>query len=118
MEIGPLHQARTIVERQPAQSAPAATPPGNAAVSADSVEISGDARERLAVLADQSRAEQASADQSVQTADTGLRLDKIRLARARIRSGYYNQPQTKQDIAARLAEDLTDPQSDNPETPA
>jgi len=121
MKIGPLHQPKAIVEGQPAQSTPPVEPEKKAAA-ADSVEISTGARERLALLADQARLRIDSDDPASPTAaaenDADLRQDKIRLARARIRSGYYNQPEIKQDIAAKLADNINERPPDNPETSA
>ncbi len=122
MKIGPLHQPKAIVEGQPAQPTPPEQPEKKAAARSDSVEISAGARERLAVLADEARLRVESDETASPTAATGndadLRQDKIRLARARIRSGYYNQPEIKQDIAAKLADNINETPPDNPETPA
>ncbi len=109
------------MERQPAKSAPAATPPEPAPTRTDSVVISDDARDRLAVLADEARQrlQESGNTEGTTRIDRGpeLRQDKIRLARARIRSGYYNQPEVKEAIAERLADELTTQPPENPETP-
>ncbi|HUV30200.1 MAG TPA: hypothetical protein VMY05_03790 [Acidobacteriota bacterium] len=71
----------------------------------DSVEISRDARCRLAELADAALRAEKTGDGAVDRADRP-REDKIEQARQRAREGFYDRPDIRDLIADRLIEDL------------
>jgi len=105
MEIGPLHDGskknpEVISEVQQKVSLPAKSK------TEDSVVISENAREKLAKLADAALSKYGLGDMpSMKTEkdDPDLRIDKIKLAKERIESGYYRQYNVVEKIADKLA---------------
>ena len=93
-------------------------PEQNQAPAGDTVEISSDARRRLAELADTARAglDTGRPDVAEASADD-LRQERILLARMRMKSGYYNQSDVKKQIADVLAGELFASPPDEPEGP-
>ncbi len=107
MEIGPVRreqpeQAPREAENRKREVVSPSQP------SSDRVEISDAARKRLAELADAARRELPA----IEHAEKLARLNDIR---ARIRSGYYDQPEVKRRIADRLADELGKAMEDNNE---
>ncbi len=94
--------------QQQLQEQPSAEPPRRS----DALVISSDARRQLAELADSARDLVSRMDLDNDGSDE-IREDKIQLARARIKSGYYDLPEIKKQIADRLADDLSGPLSEN-----
>jgi hypothetical protein len=118
MEIGSLHQASTTAHQRGVAKSGSPRQENAAPENTDSVVISDRAREQLARLADRALAE---ADFSATTAtedaaDEDVRIEKIMLAKARIQAGYYNQPEVREQLADRLADELIDQPPENPET--
>ena len=114
MEIGPSHRTADMVNRPKASQAAISTDNREDPRSGDSLQISEAGRRQLAELADRARA----ADTVVTGADfgsteefdnDGLRTDRVRLAKARMQSGYYDQPEIREMIAGRLADILQEP---------
>ena len=81
----------------------------------DQLVISEDARARLAALADAARAEEILTPPPEDA--EGLRMEKMRLASDRMRSGYYDRPEIKRQIADRLADEMCRRSPEQPETP-
>lgn len=80
----------------------------------DEVIISEHAREQLARLADEARAT-VKFDPVIDDGDE-VRISKIRQARERLQSGYYDRPEILEEIAGRLADRLFDRPPDSNET--
>ena len=103
MEIGPIsnrdnaEQTKRAVPREQAE-------PQSADAKNDQVEISQEARAKLAELADRQLAEKGR-HLSIPD-DSGGDDSLIKRIREKIESGYYNQPQVRSDIASRLIDDL------------
>jgi anti-sigma28 factor (negative regulator of flagellin synthesis) len=94
MEIGPVSNKQPVQQGGAARpEQPAETPRPKA--TADCVEISDDARAKLAEAADRQL-----------TADQVARRDKLELVKERIKSGYYDRPEVDQAVADRLIDDL------------
>jgi anti-sigma28 factor (negative regulator of flagellin synthesis) len=94
MEIGPVSNQNQIQprgEREPLRPAPEKERPELA----DKVEISDDARARLAEMAD-ARLE----------AEQQARREKLAMIRERMETGFYDRPEVKEQIADRLIDDL------------
>lgn len=112
MEIGPVHNdqpnsGRVKTEKIKKNSGPKAAPAG------DRVEISNEARMKLAALADRalhevSRAHRQSGPAAVQKSlqQQDDKAAKLALVRGRIEYGFYDRPDVKQKIAERLATEL------------
>ena len=108
MEIGPLSNRRAGSRPEGgADRRQETTPPSPARTpqSADRVDISLQARTRLAEAADQELAREKTEPQPVGPNEPprSERLDQIR---ERIASGYYNDPNVKSKIVDRLIDDL------------
>ncbi len=109
MEIGPLPNDKPLngyIAREPARQ----DAPGHQNQVTDKVEISDNARARLAELAD-AKLNEHHIDREIGNADvnepatggTPSRLDEIR---EKIESGFYDRPEVKNEVARRLADDL------------
>ena len=113
MIIGPVNHNRPIPPETRSEGAkPEAATESVGVAGSDRLELSVSVRERLAVMADAARTESAERSDAVvsDTADeAAARRGRVRLAKARMVSGYYDQPEVKQEIAARLAERLWPP---------
>ncbi|MBU8932750.1 MAG: hypothetical protein KOO62_01970 [candidate division Zixibacteria bacterium] len=109
MEIGPLHNNKP----QPPAVAPkpeSTTGASEKAQRSDSVELSLDARQKLTQLADTARSQYGLGEMPPRDdadSDGGLRMDKIRQARQRIDQGFYDQPHVRQEIAGKLANEMS-----------
>ncbi len=115
MKIGSAHRVRTV-HGETAVNVPKKreTSTGDRK-HGDEVIISDHAREQLAKLADEARATMKF-DPVIEDVDE-IRISKIRQARERLQSGYYNRPEILEDIAGRLADSLFDRPPDTNETP-
>lgn len=122
MEIGPVNSNQprpTGAENEKSNKGSTQT----AKPLADSVEISNEARMKLAALADKARRETLGAQnqEGLQAAEASQKKDsarqksvtgsddkkgKLEQVRLRIKSGFYNQPEVKKEIAERLTEEL------------
>jgi len=114
MEIGPSHRATEMVNRPQASKTVASTDSREEPRSGDSLQISEAGRRQLAELADRVRAAKATVTEadsgSTEEFDNdGLRTDRVRLAKARVQSGYYDQPEIREKIAGTLADILQEP---------
>jgi hypothetical protein len=94
MEIGPLSNQNPI---QPRGERESLRPVGETTspTATDRVEISEDARARLAEMAD-ARLE----------AEQQARREKLAMIRERMETGFYDRPEVKEKIADRLIDDL------------
>jgi hypothetical protein len=108
MEIGPLSN-RPPGPRPGGEGnhrpEPSLTTPTRARTTTDRVEITCEARARLANRADQELAKEKVEPQPVDAGDQSRegRLDQIK---ERIASGYYTDPQVRAKIVDRLIDDL------------
>jgi hypothetical protein len=120
MKIGPYNQNQVV--NQPAgqppgaqkkaapdgsreQAAPASPGGTRARPSQDSVQLSGaDGAHRLTLYSRAGRSPVRVVEASQQTAGSE-KLDRVR---RRIESGFYDRPEVKQEIADRLAEEVTE----------
>lgn len=125
MEIGPVNNSQprptgTENEKRGKNKTPAIEPP------TDRVEISHEARVKLAVLADRVRSETLEKHNQLraQVTDPGRQPElnrddsqtKLQKARSRIESDYYNRLEVMQEIARRLANEFIDsPNGDDEE---
>ncbi len=104
MEIGPLGN-----KQQPFHTVKASSPKKKDTVNEvrreDKLELSSVARQQLAELADKARSVEL-ADEKKVTHDTAStkREEKIRLARERIESGFYESSDVKGGIADKIVE--------------
>ena len=122
MEIGPVNNSKPIQPSTSQSSRRKAGDPDTPIPSlarTDTVDISEDARRKLAELADRALAEMGGVnnefdgrvDRNGKSAVSGSgkadqnseRLDEIR---QRIESGYYDQPEIRGDIADRLSDEM------------
>lgn len=116
MKIGPVPP-----HNRPDQSAPTGKPNRTAKqdsapaqqTDADTVEISREAREKLARMAEQARQEQldmtGGRDTETQSASTDKKVladGKLEQIRLKILSGYYAQQKIQESIADRLSRDI------------
>ena len=118
MEIGPVRNNQAKPPSSDTERPQKAQPKPAEAVSADRVEISDSARQKLAELADQTRADDArlSAANRTTNSEGGERAEPVpshlsrqdRLAeiRRRVQSGFYDRDDVKRDIADNLSDDL------------
>ncbi|MEA2031491.1 MAG: flagellar biosynthesis anti-sigma factor FlgM [candidate division Zixibacteria bacterium] len=113
MEIGPLHNQKpqvSSVSSATEQKAKENVP--SKAQSVDTVELSSDAREKMAQMADSARAkyglgEMPTNDSSVKSENkAGLRMDKIKTAKERVKQGFYDQQHVRQEIADKMMDDI------------
>ena len=108
MEIGPLRNYKPPpVADQPVTEQK--TKGAEKAQLCDSVELSHDARQKLAEMADAVRVTYGLGEMPPQDeGETGgnLRTDRIFLARQRINQGYYDQPHIRFGIAEKLADEV------------
>jgi hypothetical protein len=114
MEIGPVHNSRPI-QPSTSQSSRRKTDdpdtPTPSSARTDTVDISEDARRKLAELADRALAEMGGVsnefdgrvDRNGKADQISERLDEIR---RRIEAGYYDRPEIKGDIADRLSDEM------------
>lgn len=117
MKIGSVQNVRALYGGKQARVPQDKQEPTDAVAKTDSVLISEKARELLAKLADEALASGSPNPQVETNPETdGLRMDKIRQAMARIREGYYDRPEVKQQIAGKLADEFRKP-PDEPKTP-
>jgi len=103
-----------MVNRPQASKTVASTDSREEPRSGDSLQISEAGRRQLAELADRVRAAKATVTEadsgSTEEFDNdGLRTDRVRLAKARVQSGYYDQPEIREKIAGTLADILQEP---------
>ncbi len=108
MEIGPLSNRTPGPKPGGAENRRKGQPgetPDQSRPSPDRIEISFEARARLAELADQELAKEETEPKSVGSVDVPKqqRLEQIR---ERIASGYYNEPEVKAKIVDRLIDGL------------
>jgi hypothetical protein len=106
MEIGPLsnQDAGQKPEGQDRPQARKPAPPQPAEVT-DRIDISQDARTRLAELADRELNQELSAPRPAN--EDGLTgQDKLEEIRRRIRAGYYDDPEVLRRVVDRLADDI------------
>ena len=101
MEIGPVSNNHQVPQQGPK---PGVCRPEEAISEGivDKIEISEDARARLAELADQALQAERSSPEVTQSS----REDRLALIRDRIESGYYNRPEVDEIVADRLIDDL------------
>ena len=114
MEIGPSHRTAEMVNRPQASKTAVSTDSREDPRPRDAVQISEAGRRQLAELADQARAATATVTEPAENSaeefnNDGLRADRVRLAKARVQSGYYDQPEIREKIAGTLAENLQEP---------
>ena len=106
MEIGPLSNQqsgqKSIGSENPNRET---SRPETARKIADRIEISENARAKLAELADQELRKQCLASKPV-SADYLTDEERIETIRRRIKSGFYNQPGVRTRIADELIDDL------------
>ena len=109
MEIGPLHNNQP--QALAAASKPEPTPGASENVPrGDSVELSQNALQELSRLADTARSRYGLGEMPPHDeveSDGSLRMDKIRQARQRINQGFYDQPHVRQEIAGKLADEMS-----------
>lgn len=103
MEIGPLHNDKPVQSAGGNRQKSAGEIP-RIAPKKDSVEISGEARKRLAELADRYWKEAGLS--SGPGAGDRCASERVTRARTRIESGYYEDPEVKEKIADRLIEGI------------
>lgn len=100
MEIGPVSNDKPVPPDGPGPRKP--QPKGTRPQGiVDKIEISDDARARLADLADQER----KLERANETGEAS-REDRLDQIRERIRSGYYDQPGVDDVVADRMIDDL------------
>jgi hypothetical protein len=116
MEIGPVDENHSVPPSVLEKRRPAANMPGG--IFNDRVEISENARAKLAELADQALTEQyephdgtragpqREAEDTRSHSSASARHSKLAEVRKRIRSGFYDQTDVKKEIADRLADDI------------
>lgn len=108
MEIGPLSNGLPMPEPDRPKKTAQETSPARQEIS-DRVEISTDARARLAELADRelkaggARTEAGPTRSNQNTNDRQTRIDEIR---EKIESGFYDRPEVRDRIVDRLTDDL------------
>ncbi len=117
VEIGPVNNSQprltgTENEKREKSKTPAIEPP------TDRVEISREARVKLAALADRVRSEtlEKRNQPGAQVTDPGRQPElnrddfqaKLQKVRSRIESDYYNRTEIMQEIAERLADEFID----------
>ena len=95
MEIGPLSNKQPVPPEGGRVRSSQPETPASPKEQTDRVEISSDARTRLAEAADARLAEEQQA-----------RREKLDLIRERIKSGFYERPEVDQQVADRLIDDL------------
>ena len=108
MEIGPLSnrpQASGPDGQPGVRPETQRSPQAGSRVIVDRAEISGEARARLAEMAD---AELAREQQEPQPAASGdhSREERLELIKNRIASGYYSDPEVRSKLVDRLIDDL------------
>jgi hypothetical protein len=116
MEIGPVDKNHSVPPSVPDKWRPAVNKPDSAFK--DRVEISENARAKLAELADQALAEQYEPHDGTRAAPQRKAEDtrshssasehhsKLAEVRKRIRNGFYDQTDVQKEIADRLADDI------------
>jgi len=107
MEIGPLsnYQPGQRPEK-PDQPHQETAPPEPTRKIVDKLDISLDARVRLAELADQELMRQRSGGAQPVDREVSRGQDRIEMIRRRIESGFYDQPEVRADIADKLIDDI------------
>jgi len=110
MEIGPLHNSNTTVETSRGETAKKASQTSKKQ-RADTLELTSVSdREKLARLADEARDKygitQTLIPDDDNVIDQDIRPGKIKLVQARIKSGFYDQPEIKEEIVRRLADEI------------
>lgn len=108
MEIGPLSNepSQQRRETQSGTGLGAVRPPQvSPGTIVDRAEISGEARARLAELADTELAREKLEPQAVDS-DGQPDKERLDLVRERIASGYYDDPEVRSKIVDRLIDDL------------
>jgi hypothetical protein len=106
MEIGPLsNQPAGERPERPDKPKQAGPPSDSAGGIEDRVEISDEARIRLAEMADRELRREALGPQPAAT-EASDADDKLDIVRRRIQTGYYDQPDVKKNIADKLIDDM------------
>ncbi len=114
MEIGPLRNRKQVVdsveEKTKKQPAPAIQKKQEDRLDLSSVQT----RDKLASLADEmlvrygiDSSQTSEYTNEVDGAGAGEQNDKIRLARVRVKSGFYDQPDIMRKIAEKLADEIS-----------
>lgn len=100
MEIGPVSSNTPVPPDGPGRGKPQPQEAGPLGI-VDKIEISEDARAKLADLADRERLLESASGET-----EASREDRLTQIRERIRSGYYDQPGVDDAVADRLIDDL------------
>ncbi|RKX25651.1 MAG: hypothetical protein DRP47_09470 [Candidatus Zixiibacteriota bacterium] len=120
MEIGPLQNHKPQVSSVPPKIEKRETKTGNMQP-VDTVELSSNAREKLAQLADSARARYGLGEMQRgnclenEGSSSELRVEKIKLARERISQSFYNQKHIMQEIADKLTDEIRKPLDEDTE---
>ncbi|HVP07714.1 MAG TPA: hypothetical protein VMS71_07725 [Candidatus Acidoferrum sp.] len=107
MKIGPVDR-NNLVPPSDRQAEPTKEKVGQETPTADRIEVSDDARRRLAELADRARRELLTGPQEAETRSQveELATDRIARLKQKVASGFYQRPEVIQQVAEGLAEDI------------
>lgn len=100
MEIGPLSNNEMMGRLRPAGKSAGQPAPDQTEDHADRIEISEDARQKLAELADSHLREIKAT--GVTFEGSSERVGKIERIKARIETGFYDIPEVKEKIAEKI----------------
>ncbi len=107
MKIGPVDRNNPAPQPN-RQAEPTKEKVGKDTPAADRIEVSDDARRRLAELADRARRELLAGPQEAEAPSQAEELASDRIARLRqkVASGFYQRPEVIQRVAEHLADDI------------
>ncbi len=107
MKIGPVDR-NNLVPQPNRQAEPTKDKVGQETQSADRLEVSDDARRRLAELADRARRDLLAGplDAEAPSQADELASDRIARLRQKVASGFYQRPDVIQQVAENLADDI------------